>query len=81
MSDAADPITLHLHVDGYDVQVFVHASTIARRIADIEKDYPEEINRKGFRDFDLERFVNISVEPTDEKWKELSDREFGDYDE
>lgn len=75
-----DKITVGLDVEGYDVEVEICTDCIEKHIGKLERDKAERINMDGtdFMARYLSKFAQVKVEPTDEKWKELADKQFGE---
>ena len=69
-------LELALDIEGYDVSVVVHAESIERQIESAEEDERVDLNRHGFRDVDLNKYAQVHVEPTEDKWEELGDKLF-----
>lgn len=75
-----DKITVGLDVEGYDVEVEICTDCIERHIGKMERENPERINMDGtsFMARRLSKFAQVNIDPTDEKWEELADRQFGE---
>lgn len=75
-----DKITVGLDVDGYDVEVEICTDCIERHIGKLEREKAERINMDGtaFMERYLGKFAQVNVDPSDEKWEELADRQFGE---
>lgn len=78
----SETITVGLDVDGYDVEVEIGVGVIKREIEKMEVNNVERINKNGtaFMERNLNYFTPVKVEPTDEKWEELADRQFGEVE-